>query len=225
MWAAQDDYWEPNWVEALHHRIERTASIGAMGRVRIVDNWGREHRSNQLQSHGFRYAASHSAVRRQLGYLWDPEFHGKSNMMYGLYRTSLLRNAALSVPSDFWKQQSGDLHLVHKLLEVGSIAQVPETTMYKRVHSAQQSSRSATIALPPQSRHASARTLDHVNKLSPRPLDRALYPIQVECDRFVGVVSASGLLPRMVLNLKVCRLALRQAARSIRARLAGNKDP
>lgn len=130
MWAAHDDIWSPNFVEALIHSLDFGDWIGAHARLRVIDCEGvyvDEHLAHgRLLSAG----SSQNETLRTIRFLWERENLGKANLIYALFRTQALTECFL----DFGPQSfEFDCNFLLHLLQSGPIGVTEEATFYKRI--------------------------------------------------------------------------------------------
>lgn len=90
MWAAADDVWEPQFLEACVDHLDDNPHIGlAFTGVDAIDSFGRVIRGCPTLP-SLTGSASFRTVYR---YLIDPEINGKANLIYGLYRLEICKAA------------------------------------------------------------------------------------------------------------------------------------
>lgn len=89
MWAASDDLWEPEFLEAAVSNLNRNPDAGlAFCNIVSIDSFGqviREIPSFGLFDRGDRYTSV-------ANYVLAPEFLGKANLIYGVYRFALMKD-------------------------------------------------------------------------------------------------------------------------------------
>lgn len=123
MWAAHDDRWDSGWIEALVARL-RTGAALAFGEVVQVDG------HNRLLRTCPRFNFQGPRLWRKLRFLFSEEWNGKANLLYGLMRTSDVRQLGLQVYSH--NPYGADMHFVYRMLQVGDATSAPGVRLYKR---------------------------------------------------------------------------------------------
>lgn len=124
MWAAHDDRWDPGWIEALVSRLRAGAAL-AFGEVVQVDEGGRLLRTCP------RFTFQGGRLWRKLRFLFSEEWNGKANLLYGLMRTSDVRQLGLQVYSS--NPYGADMHFVYRVLQLGDACSVAGVRLYKRL--------------------------------------------------------------------------------------------
>lgn len=209
MWASQDDFWSPNWLSALLSKLQNGPWGAAFGRVVVVDELGREVETQLSNQRTFRYMMSHRQSIRTWRYALQPEYFGKGNAMYSLFRTDLLRglglfpcNSSIPLPYDF--------DIVRTFLQRHAIACSPEATFYKRVHSASFGQKAPeALASGPTS------ILRRVEPALPRSLRQIVRTDRYWVDRYLSSVPRVGPVERFFLEAKL----VRTVSRGVRDRL------
>lgn len=125
MWAAYDDKWDRNWIECLKNLLESSKSGAAFGKLMHIDENSRPllHPAN-----GKTFEFTGSPIRRRADYFTEFERYGKANPIYSLFRRDVLRDIQLGA-------YSADFHMVFAILRKTELRSVPQTILYKRVHS------------------------------------------------------------------------------------------
>jgi glycosyltransferase involved in cell wall biosynthesis len=123
MWAAHDDFWEPEFVEANVRELVRDPNVVAsISRVQFIeiDSWMWQ---TFQAPHGT--APLMGSTRDSiLRVLWNP---GTQSRLYALYRTEALRQCV-----DFAPVWGAETTLVIKALRYGKYAEVPRYLMKRR---------------------------------------------------------------------------------------------
>jgi glycosyltransferase involved in cell wall biosynthesis len=127
MWAAADDRWDNSWIATLMPHLRSEAVSVAFGCVAsLVDQTQSTTRTTLSSLRG-------PVTFRVLRYFFWREAGAKPNVIYGLYRTSQLRNAAAEVLTAGADNRLGvDNLLVFRMLHVGCSHVDPGVTFYKR---------------------------------------------------------------------------------------------
>ena len=126
MWAASDDVWSHDWLEAMVKSVVGY-DRAAFGVVEVTSSDGETipHPANQRR---FRFEGCRTW--RQLKYFMEPPVLGKANLIYGLYPTWLLRSSRFT---DFGQVPfAADIAYVYHLLSQVEIVSVPGPVLKKR---------------------------------------------------------------------------------------------
>lgn len=127
MWAAADDVWGPEFIASCIGRLSAKPDCGmAFTGLDVIDSFG------QIIRHcpdipGFSGAADMATVAR---YVWSPEFHGKANLIYSLYRTELCKAAHGRFP--FTLDWGGDICFNLAAMSMSGVDVVSDVHFYKR---------------------------------------------------------------------------------------------
>lgn len=141
MWAAADDEWDDNYVEACIACLQGRSDLGfAGGRVVNTNPQGDVVRTYSA----FDGYAGPSATARVWRYLSRREIDGKANMIYSIFRTELIK-AVCSVEQTL-EGWGSDMALVAAALEREPYQQATNATLYKRVKSPGDIATAAAIA-------------------------------------------------------------------------------
>lgn len=124
MWAACDDFWDPEWVERLHRPLAEGTARAALGQVLHVDALSQP-LGHEATGRVFDYRGSRWA--RRLKFFVEFEGTGKANVFYALYDRQLLATIQLD-------QYAHDYHIIFAFLRLGGIAGVPGVHLHKRIH-------------------------------------------------------------------------------------------
>jgi glycosyltransferase involved in cell wall biosynthesis len=89
MWAADDDEWETQFVESCVSRLEDTPDADvAFCNITCIDSFGRIIRDIP----SFKPFASEDRYASIASYILDPEFLGKANLIYSVYKTASFKD-------------------------------------------------------------------------------------------------------------------------------------
>jgi hypothetical protein len=209
MWASQDDFWSPNWLSVLRSKLEDGPFGAAFGQVVIVDELGREVVTQLSNRRIFRYMMSDQKFVRTWRFALQPEYIGKGNAMYSLFRTDLLRGLGLfpqggNIPLPY------DFDIVRSFLQRHTIACSPEATFYKRVHSASNGQKA-----PEMLASGPASLFRYIEPALPRSLRQVVRNDRYWVDRYLTSVPRVGPVERLFLEAKL----IRTVSRGVRDRL------
>jgi glycosyltransferase involved in cell wall biosynthesis len=112
MWAADDDERNASYLEVLHARMRPSVAL-AFGRVETIDA-----RSDVIRLYP-RYRYTGGRFGRAVRYFFDRDQNGKACLIYGLFRTELLREIPLR--HYFGCSYGFDMHYVFDLLQRGDV--------------------------------------------------------------------------------------------------------
>jgi glycosyltransferase involved in cell wall biosynthesis len=127
MWAAADDIWGPEFVSSCYSRLSAQRDCGmAFTGLDVIDSFGQVIR-HCSDIPNFAGAPNWSTVAR---YVWSPEFHGKANLIYSLFRTSICKDAYRRFP--FTLDWGGDMCFNLAAMTMGSVDVIGEVHFYKR---------------------------------------------------------------------------------------------
>jgi len=154
MLADADDCWSPNWITENLHVIEKHRLDASFGRIGV----------KSAGSHPIRHVAdgctikgldSQSHFLRQVRFAFKPEVLGKANLIYSVWRTSVLRDI---FP---WNLDSlhdnRDLKFLVRGLNRVTIGSAPHATIFRR--QSESAERSAARELRSSSWTRAAMTL------------------------------------------------------------------
>lgn len=126
MWAAGDDLWDVDYLSTCISCLQADAELALVATLTspFTDEVFREpYRSLLL-------LPSTTAWKTRYNYLRQPEEMGKANLIYGVFRTDLLKAVAGKTPlTESW---GSDMHLVYRYLCVGSLYVVDCPMFFKR---------------------------------------------------------------------------------------------
>ena len=124
MWAAADDIWSFNWIESLLQLSSKNKNIFGFGQVLVIDENSilRYHVANNRV-----FNFSGNKFFRRMKYYFEPEFLGKANVIYGLFRVEDIKKILL-IDYEF------DYNINYDLLQFCEIKCNSEATIYKRIH-------------------------------------------------------------------------------------------
>lgn len=91
MWAADDDVWDPDFIEKAMTALERDADLGAwMSHLKVIDGEGRIVRDIPNLAY---FTSTSSRLRDLWRYIFQPECLGKANLIYSVFRREPLEDA------------------------------------------------------------------------------------------------------------------------------------
>ena len=126
MWAAADDVWSADWLDALYGEVQTQKRVTAIfGGLRQIDGNSKEILTLATNA---KIDFSGSMYQRLIKFFLMHESRGKANLFYSLYRTDSLRLVDLSA-------YKYDYQVLHKLLQLMPIIQISGPLLSKRVHS------------------------------------------------------------------------------------------
>ena len=127
MWAAHDDLWDKEWVARLLNNHKSKTAI-SFGHVVNIDERGKIIKTYP------RSEFSGNRLMRLIRFYLAEDTHGKPNLIYGLYKTDLLKKLGFKL---YGKSQYGqDMQVILSCLPYGGIASDPSVLLYKRVETA-----------------------------------------------------------------------------------------
>lgn len=127
MWAAADDVWGPEFVSSCIGRLARDPGLGmAFTGLEVIDTFG------QIIRHcpDIPLFTGKPDFRTVARYVWSPEFHGKANLIYSIYRTPLCKEAHRRFP--FTLDWGGDMCFNLAAMSMAGVDVVPEVHFFKR---------------------------------------------------------------------------------------------
>jgi glycosyltransferase involved in cell wall biosynthesis len=123
MWAGADDVWDIDWIERLMEAYRQDVAL-TFGKAVAIDQTGIITRScGDLEFSG-------GLVRRSMRFVYQDEYEGKANLIYGLFRTAMIRK--ILETSSIGPELFSDVLLVFDILQCGEIVTVCDTKLYKR---------------------------------------------------------------------------------------------
>jgi glycosyltransferase involved in cell wall biosynthesis len=128
MWAAADDVWSTNWIHLLLS-VSESHDCCAFGVVKTIDCNGSviNHPANNRK-----YTFNGPRAFRRLKYFLSPSMNGKANVIYGIFKVSIIRSGDFEV---FGKYKSGsDMLFVYSVLNYTDIFSTENAVLSKRVH-------------------------------------------------------------------------------------------
>jgi glycosyltransferase involved in cell wall biosynthesis len=151
MWASDDDEWNGEFVKTCVSILLRHEEVGmAFCNIVNIDSFGRIIREYPSFT-GFSGVAGRETISR---YLNSPEFFGKANLIYSLYRTNTIKEAWKACPlTDQW---GSDMSFVLGALARGGICIDSRVLLRKRIV-------------------RTTDTPDHVDKIAIRSFDTGTY--------------------------------------------------
>jgi FkbM family methyltransferase len=102
MWAAQDDLWDKDFINVCVRSLDTNINIGLASTCTAeIDSFGRTLR----EIPEFALLAGKPSIKTVARYILQPEILGKCNLMYGLFRTEVLRKVWKLYPQrNVWGQ-------------------------------------------------------------------------------------------------------------------------
>jgi glycosyltransferase involved in cell wall biosynthesis len=126
MWASADDRWDSGWLKALVEHLDPGVSIAFGSSMGFLENGEMQKRAT------FKSLKGPRTLRMLRFYLWN-EHSQKANVIYGLFRTSEIRQAVAQVFGQADDNRFGfDNILVFTMLQFGGLHTAPDVTLYKR---------------------------------------------------------------------------------------------
>jgi len=126
MWAAHDDWLDPDWIETLVPVADRPATI-AFGVVQVVSNEGQPV-AHPANGRAFDFLGPRRW--RRWRYATEPAHLGKANPIYGLFPASALGGAAFDPFRD--NGSEGDVMLLYTLLGTHELRCAGRVRIHKR---------------------------------------------------------------------------------------------
>lgn len=203
MWASQDDCWSPNWLSALRVKMENESSGAAFGRVVVIDQQGQEVGGQLSNQRAFRFMTSRHQFLRSWRFALQPEYFGKGNAMYALFRTELLKGLGLfskggSIPLPY------DYDIVRSFLQRHAIACAPQAVFFKRVHLASNGQR-----VPEDVPAGRTSLFRHLEPGLPRSLRELVRSERFWVDRYLNSDPPVQPAERIFLEAKLVRILTR----------------
>jgi len=127
MWAASDDLWDKNWVITLLQDLSTKKVVLAFGQLVSIDEDSGQiiRKFNDFDFSGIR-------ISRLAKYFMTDEYSGKACLIYGLFRTSFLRERKKL--SDYTNLDLGaDMHFVFDCVQYGYVSINKTVIFYKRM--------------------------------------------------------------------------------------------
>lgn len=132
MWASDDDYWEPSYIESLYKLLEKNqdAIIAFCDMDARNADGSTSHNYNPFYA-TFSAYAEQSTFKRVRSYALQDPFLGKANLVYGLHkRSSLVMSFKRYFDSTAW---GSDMLLVCDILSQGSLVLAREKMFAKYI--------------------------------------------------------------------------------------------
>lgn len=127
MWAAADDVWGSGFIESCVTRLEAKPDYGmAFTGLDVIDSFG------QIVRHctdipAFSGLPNFATIAR---YVWSPEFHGKANLIYSVFRTDLCKAAHNRFP--FTLDWGGDMCFNLAAMSMAGVDVISDVHFFKR---------------------------------------------------------------------------------------------
>lgn len=125
MWAAFDDKWDEKWVEVMLKGMIKPNTVLCFGSVVVIDVDANVIRRCKV----FDYSGPRTM--RLAKYFISEDYSGKACVIYGLYRTSFLKE--IEPLKEYTAGIFSDMQFVFNCLQYGEINIVPEVVFYKRM--------------------------------------------------------------------------------------------
>jgi glycosyltransferase involved in cell wall biosynthesis len=126
MWAAGDDIWAPEYIEMCIANLQADPELGLVASIVVpfIDDVYSSPR------HEIVSLPSNRPWETRYNYLTQPEEFGKANLIYGVYRTELIKKVALG--TKIWASWGADMNLVYSCLCVASLHVINRPLFFKR---------------------------------------------------------------------------------------------
>ncbi|MFA5300916.1 MAG: glycosyltransferase family 2 protein [Lutibacter sp.] len=124
MWAAADDKWDKEWITVLLHNFEEGVFI-SFGHVANINEIGENIRHYKV------FDFSGRRLSRMLRFYMTEEFNGKANVIYGLYRTDMIRKYPIKRFNSC--SFGNDFHFIFNCLQYGNIKTDTSVFLWKRI--------------------------------------------------------------------------------------------
>ena len=124
LWAAADDKWSNNWLEKLLESHNDNTSV-TFGIVQNITNEGipfKTYKINNLKT---------KSIFSQIVYYLQEDTYGKANIIYGMYKTKLIKRIGLNVLGKV--SYADDMLFVFNFLQYGDIYFNHSAIIYKRL--------------------------------------------------------------------------------------------
>ena len=112
IWAACDDVWDSNWLEVLLALQRKNVAL-TFGKVTNITENGKPFKSYENKDF------YHTSVFSKLRFFLEEDTFGKANIIYGMYRTDLLKKAGLNRFESV--SYASDMLFVYNILQYGDI--------------------------------------------------------------------------------------------------------
>jgi glycosyltransferase involved in cell wall biosynthesis len=124
MWAAADDKWDKEWIAVLLHNFEEGVFI-SFGHIANINEFGENIRHYKV------FDFSGERLSRMLRFYMAEEFNGKANIIYGLYRTNMIRKYPIKRFNNC--SFGNDFHFIFNCLQYGNIKTDASVFLWKRI--------------------------------------------------------------------------------------------
>lgn len=160
MWAATDDRWDARWLEILEREMKPGVSL-SFGSVRRFQD------GNSVAWEGTMRSLMGSVAVRMLTYfLWNNAQSGKSDAIYGLYRTDQILHVAREIFESDGDRWGSDNILVFTMLQYGGLHIEPGVYFSKRTRPLI-GVQSITAAMVTKWRKLGPFILEHIRRAPP----------------------------------------------------------
>lgn len=132
MWAADDDIWEPNFLEVTLEMLSKNPL--AQMAAGMIDNINAAGVTIRRYEKFSRFTAGKSRVSDACRFILDPEILGKANLIYGLFRTPALQEVcATNWTKAGFAEWGGDNVLLFAFISRHPIVACDAVLIHKRV--------------------------------------------------------------------------------------------
>lgn len=131
MWADADDLWSPGWVEELKALLSDGALRAAFGILTHIDSESRLMTRHIANGRSFDFASIRNDSWRTLRYIAEPEAAGKTNLIYSLWRTDVLRR--LEPWSETQLSRDLDVFFLARAIRTTRIGSSKLCTVFRRI--------------------------------------------------------------------------------------------
>lgn len=139
MWAAADDRWDNNWIEAIYTGISGEKHMAGFGKLVHID----AHATTLLHpANGAKLQFGGNRLWRKLAFYLAYEGLGKANLFYALYPLEVTQRFDL-------RSYRFDYEILFALLDQVAYMQVERACLYKRIHGESEGVGAENVWRPP----------------------------------------------------------------------------
>ena len=138
MWAAHDDLWDKEWIAKLLRNYSNETAI-SFGHIVNINEDGKLIKNYPCV--GF----SGGRLRRLVSFYLAEDTRGKPNLIYGLYKTDMLKR--LGFKEYGCSKYGQDMHFIFSCLQYGIITTDSAVLLYKRIQFAENGNKSIRTIL------------------------------------------------------------------------------
>ena len=138
MWADADDLWSPGWVKELKALLSDGTLGAAFGILTHIDSESRLMTRHIANGRSFDFASIRNDGWRTLRYIAEPEAAGKTNLVYSLWRTDVLRGLEPWIETELSRDL--DVFFLARAIRTTRIGSSKSCTVFRRI---------PTVAEPP----------------------------------------------------------------------------